>query len=66
MYDDEFGARTITDYLRAYMRYNIAAYNGDLEAAESKVKIAKKMTPTQIDTAQEMSSRCLESNYTDC
>jgi TPR repeat protein len=66
MYDDEFGARTITDYLRAYMWYSLAEYNGDMEGAESKEKVAKKMTQAQIAKAQDMSSQCLESNYKDC
>ena len=41
-------------------------YNGNELASENKDKIAKNMTPAAISKAQDMSSRCLESNYTDC
>jgi hypothetical protein len=60
------GRGILTDYKRAYMWYNIGAYNGNTLGANNKVNITKIMTPTQIDTAQDMSNRCLESNYTDC
>ena len=48
------------------MWYNLGAYNGSELGAENKTKVAKKMTSTDISKAQEMSSRCLESGYTDC
>ena len=35
-------------------------------AGENKDIIAKSMTPADISKAQDMSSRCLESNYTNC
>jgi len=57
---------TLTDTKRAYMWYNIAASNNSDQGAKNKSKVAKKMTPVQIDKAQDMSSRCLDSNYTDC
>jgi TPR repeat protein len=62
----QYGEGVLTDTKRAYMWYNIGAYNGNDLGAENKSNIAKNMTLTQIDTAQDMSSRCLESNYTDC
>ena len=62
----EFGKGVLTDTKRAYMWYNISAYNGQKSAGEYKLKIAKNMTSSQLNTAQDMSRRCLESNYTDC
>ena len=62
----EFGMGSLIDTKRAYMWYSIAAYNGSDDGLEYRDSIAKKMTPTQIDKAQDMSSRCLKSNYTDC
>ena len=56
----------LTDYVRAYMWYNLASYNGSEKAGENKDKIAKEMTPADLSKAQDMSSLCLESNYTDC
>jgi TPR repeat protein len=39
------GEGVLTDTKRAYMWYNIAAYNGSDIGAENKSKTAKKMTP---------------------
>ena len=64
MYD--IGKGVLTDTKRAYMWYNLAGYNGSELAGKNKDKIAKKMTLADISKAQDMSSRCLESNYTDC
>ena len=60
------GDGVLTDSKRAYMWYNLGAYNGYETAGENKDIIAKDMTPADISKAQDMSSRCLESNYTDC
>ena len=60
------GEGVLTDTKRAYMWFNLGGYNGDELAGENKDKIAKNMTPADISKAQDMSSRCLESNYTDC
>ena len=62
----EYGEGVLTDNRRAYMWYNLASYNGSKVAGESKDKIANDMTPADISKAQDMSSRCLESDYTDC
>jgi TPR repeat protein len=64
MYDHGQGA--LTDTKRAYMWFNLGSYNGDKRAGENKGILAKDMTPADISKAQDMSSRCLESNYTDC
>ena len=61
------GEGVLTDNRQAYMWWNLSAYNDvPKRASENKVKIAKEMTPADISIAQAMSSRCLESNYTDC
>ena len=62
----QYGKGVLTDYVRAYMWYNLGAYNGNNLGAENKTKVAKKMISADISKAQEMSSRCLESGYTDC
>jgi hypothetical protein len=48
------------------MWFNLSAYNGNKQADQFKERIAKEMTPSQITKAEEMSTRCLESSYTDC
>jgi len=60
------GEGVLTDNRRAYMWYNLGSYNGSETAGENKDKIAKQMTPADISKAQDMSSACLASNYTDC
>ena len=60
------GKGVFKDYLRAYMWFNLAAYNGYTAINRVKDLLAKQMTPADIAKAQEMSSICLESNYTDC
>ena len=47
------------------MWWSVGAYNGDKLSAEYQESIANKMTPAHISKAQDMSSRCLESNYTE-
>jgi TPR repeat protein len=64
MYSRGYGV--LADNRRAYMWYSIASYNGNETAAKNKDIRAKQMTPADISKAQDMSSRCLESNYTDC
>jgi TPR repeat protein len=61
-----FGFGVLTDYKKAYMWYNIAASNGSNAAVDGKITIAKSMNSSQIDKAQDMSNRCLGSEYTDC
>jgi hypothetical protein len=48
------------------MWYSLANYNGNEQGGKNKDMIAKEMTPADISKAQDMSSLCLESNYTDC
>ena len=48
------------------MWYNLASYNGTELGGKNKDIIAKQMTPADISKTQDMSSRCLESNYMDC
>ena len=60
------GEGVLTDTKRAYMWFNLGSYNGSKNAGENKDIIAEDMTPADIIKAQDMSSACLESNYTDC
>ena len=62
----EFGDGVLTSNLHAYMWYNLASSIGDVKARNAKDYVAKQITPADISKAQDMSSRCLESNYTEC
>ena len=54
------------NYVRAYMWYSVLGENGNRSGVRKANKIAADMTTKEINKAQLMSSRCLESNYTDC
>ena len=60
------GSGVLRDNQRAYMWFNLGSYNGSEKAGKAIEKVAKEMTPADISKAQDMSSRCLESGYTDC
>jgi TPR repeat protein len=72
----EKGRGVSRDITKAYMWFNLADYNGDFSASGNKIRLTKgesifkmpfeAMTISDISKAQLMSSRCLESNYTDC
>jgi len=64
LYRDGKGA--LKDFKRAYMWFNISAFNYDIWAEDNRDSLAKQMAPADISKAQDMSSVCLESNYTDC
>ena len=52
MYDN--GQGVTQDYKSAHMWYNIAAANGNSDAVKNRDNAAKKMTPSQIEKAQDM------------
>ena len=66
------------DYIKAYMWFNLADHNGTKifkwgdefgktePQEQEKQELVSVMTTGDINKAQVMSSRCLESNYTDC
>ena len=60
------GRGVTQDYVRAHMWLNISASSGNTLAESNRDKVAKKMTPTQIEKAQEMARRCQSSNFKNC
>jgi|TARA_B110000503_G_scaffold62779_1_gene99350 TPR repeat protein len=54
------------DDVKAYMWMNLGIYNGTSLSKAEKEAFINGMTKAQIAKAQDMSNRCLESNYTDC
>jgi TPR repeat protein len=58
------------DYIRAYMWYSVAAESlsggSKQELAKDRDNAASHMTPDQIQKAQEMAQRCLESKFKKC
>lgn len=68
MYDK--GQGVPQDSVRAYMWYSIAGESlgggSKQELAKDREKVAARMTPAQIQKAQEMAQRCLESKLQKC
>ena len=60
------GEGVLTSNIKAYLWWNLEAYNGNKDAATYKDIITKRMTNEQISKAQELSQRCLDSGYKDC
>ena len=54
------------DYVKAHMWYNIAAIDGDADAIENREIVAARMTPAQIEKAQEAANRCIKQNFKNC
>ena len=64
----EFGTGVAQDYVRAHMWYNLGAISGekDNKAPANRDNIAKRMTPSQIERAQDMARKCQASNFKQC
>ena len=48
------------------MWWNIAASQGNEDAAEYRDKVAGEMTFSQIAEAQKLARECVKKNYKDC
>ena len=60
------GQGVTQDYVRAHMWFNISASSGHENAKSNRDIVAKTMTPTQIEKAQDMARRCQSSNFKNC
>ncbi|HWF61731.1 MAG TPA: tetratricopeptide repeat protein [Nitrospira sp.] len=58
------------DYVRAHMWYSIAGESlgggSKQELTKDREKVTSRMTPAQIEKAQEMAQRCFESKFNKC
>ena len=61
-----YGEGLPQNYIYAHMWSNIAAGNGHYSARINRDDIAEKMTPLQIEQAQEMAMNCFNSGYVYC
>jgi TPR repeat protein len=64
LYDN--GQGFIQDYIRAHMWWNVAASEGNENAASSRDNLAKEMTPEDISKAQDMARECVSKNHKGC
>jgi uncharacterized protein len=54
------------DFVYAHMWWNIAASNGDENGGKLRDEVAKEMTATQIEKAQELARECVRKKYIGC
>ena len=54
------------DYVYAHMWWNVVASNGDENGGKVRDLVAKKMTATQIEKAQELARECVRKEYKGC
>jgi uncharacterized protein len=64
MYDN--GEGVPEDDVLAYLWFNMAGADGDKWAADQRNALSERMTPTQIEGAQELSRKCFKQNYKNC
>ena len=60
------GKGVLQDYARAHMWLNVASAAGISDAIKNRDIVANKMTPQQIEKAQEMAKACQASNFKGC
>ena len=62
MYDN--GTGVLQDYVRVNMWFNIAAISGkSRNVSKNRDIIAKRMTPSQLEKAQDLARECVRKNY---
>ena len=60
------GQGVTKDYIRAHMWWNLASSAGDAGGDKNRDIVAKKMTPQQIEKAQDMARECQARNFKGC
>ena len=64
MYKDGKGVEE--DKIYSYMWFNLANEAGHSSAKDKREELSEKMTTKELRVAQELSQKCLDSNYKDC
>jgi len=65
MYDN--GTGVLQDYVRAHMWFNIAAISGESKnASKNRDIVAGKMTPSQLEKAQDLARECVRKKFKGC
>jgi TPR repeat protein len=60
------GEGILQDYIYAYMWWNIAASTGNEKIAENRDLVAKQMTLSQLEKAQDLARECVAKEYKGC
>ena len=61
-----FGTGVLKDYIYAHMWGNIAASIGGKNGSKVRDFVAKNMTPSQIEKAQDLARECVRKKYKGC
>ena len=60
------GRGVLQDNIRAYMWGNLAASNGDENGGKVRDLATNRMTPSQLEKAQDLARECEKKNYKGC
>ena len=60
------GTGVPVDYVYSYMWSNIAASSGNYIGVLTRDDVAKKMTPSQLEKAQDLARECVAKKYKGC
>ena len=60
------GEGVIEDIVSAHMWANIARFNGSENVSKLLDVLGKKMTPSQIEKAQDLARECVKKDYKGC
>ena len=52
--------------VRAYIWWSVAAAQGQEDAKRNRGLITERLTPDQLTQAQQIATRCIDSDYQDC
>jgi TPR repeat protein len=52
--------------VRGYIWWSVAAAQGEEDAKRNRDIVAKRLTPDQLTQAQQIATRCIDSDYQDC
>ena len=62
----EYGEGVLQNYVLAHMWFNIAASLGGKTTTENRDIVAKRMTPSQLEKAQDLARECVRKEYKGC
>ena len=62
----DMGKDVFQDYVLAHMSYNIAVSNGNKTSIFNRDLLAKQMTPSQLEEAQDLARECVRKKYKRC
>ena len=60
------GRGVAQDKVYAHMWFNISASNGNEDATTKRDLVAKELTPSQLEKAQDLARACIAQNYKGC